>query len=391
MIAREIKLALTNALCVVVTTASLMTARVATAPAAESVDAGSPSCGGSKSALVKAAFEMLSTAQRHTTEWDGPKTGPKALPDKLVVYVAQDMRNGGVLGVSEGVQSAASAIGWRLKIIDGAGTVAGRVAAINQAVALKPDGIVLGSVDSQEEAKAIRDAAQQGIKIVGWHSTAASGPVQDPPIFTNVTTDATDVAKVAAAFALQFTNCTAGAVIFWQSGDAIGIKKAETMRDVVQACPGCKLIDYVNTPLADTAARMPQNTTSLLQRFGKSWTIGLGINDLYFDFASPALRSAGSPASGPPNFISAGDGSVAAFNRVRSGEYQIGTVAEPLHEAGWQLIDELNRALSGQPPSGYVAPVHLVTKNNIQYDGGPNNVYDPDNNYQAQYKMIWGK
>ena len=146
MIARQIKLAPTNALCVVVATAGLMTAEVATAAAAELVDAGSPSCGGSKSALVKAALDMLSTAQRHTTEWDGPKTGPKALPDKLVVYVAQDMRNGGVLGVSEGVQSAASAIGWRLKIIDGAGTVAGRVAAINQAVALKPDGIVLGSV-----------------------------------------------------------------------------------------------------------------------------------------------------------------------------------------------------------------------------------------------------
>jgi hypothetical protein len=152
-----------------------------------------------------------------------------------------------------------------------------------------------------------------------------------------------------------------------------------------------RCFDYVNTPLADTAARMPQNTTSLLQRFGKGWTTGLGINDLYFDFASPALRSVGIPSSGPPTFISAGDGSVAAFNRVRSGEYQIGTVAEPLHEAGWQLVDELNRALSGQPPSGYVAPVHLVTKDNIQYDGGPNNIYDPDNNYQMHYKTIWGK
>jgi ribose transport system substrate-binding protein len=358
---------------------------------AQLVDATSASCGGSRSGPVAAALDLLATAQRHTTEWDGPVTGPKALPDKLVVYVAQDMRNGGVLGVSEGVQSAIAAIGWRLKIIDGVGSVAGRVAAINQAVALKPDGIVLGSVDAQEEAKAIRAAAQQGVKIVGWHSTASSGPVGDPPIFTNVTTDATSVAKVAAAYALQTTNCAAGSVIFWQSGDAIGIKKAETMRSVLQACSGCKLLDYVNTPLVDTAARMPQNTTSLLQRFRKDWTIGLGINDLYFDFASPALRSAGVPPSGPPTFISAGDGSVAAFNRVRSGEYQIGTVAEPLHEAGWQLVDELNRALSGQSPSGYVAPVHLVTRDNIQYDGGPNNIYDPDNNYQIHYKTIWGK
>ena len=393
MTAKQIELLRINAWRAVLASAGLMLAGIGieTAAAAELVDASSAACGGSRSGPVAGALDLLATAQRHTTEWDGAKTGPKALPDKLAVYVAQDMRNGGVLGVSEGVQSAIAAIGWRVKIIDGGGSVAGRVTAINQAVALKPDGIILGSVDALEEAKAIRGAAQQGIKIVGWHSAASSGPVDDPPIFTNVTTDATSVAKVAAAYALQTTNCTAGAVIFWQSGDAIGIKKAETMRDVVQACSGCKLLDYVNTPLTDTAARMPQNTTSLLQRFGKNWTIGLGINDLYFDFASPSLRSAGIPPSGPPAFISAGDGSVAAFNRVRAGDYQIGTVAEPLHEAGWQLVDELNRALSGQSPSGYVAPVHLVTKDNIQYDGGPNNVYDPDNNYQTHYKTIWGK
>jgi len=390
MTARRIKFLGVSALLGVLASAS-PGGGIQSALGAQLVDATSASCGGSRSGPVAAALELLATAQRHTTDWDGPMTGPKALPNKLVVYVAQDMRNGGVLGVSEGVQGAVAAIGWRLKIIDGVGSVAGRVAAINQAVALKPDAIILGSVDAQEEAKAIRAAAQQGIKIVGWHSTASSGRVEDPPIFTNVTTDATSVAKVAAAYALQTTNCTAGSVIFWQSGDAIGIKKAETMRDVLQACSGCKVLDYVNTPLADTAARMPQNTTSLLQRFGKGWTVGLGINDLYFDFASPALRSVGVPPSGPPTFISAGDGSVAAFNRVRSGDYQIGTVAEPLHEAGWQLVDELNRALSDQSPSGYVAPVHLVTKDNIQYDGGPNNIYDPDNNYQMHYKTIWGK
>ena len=370
------------------TVAALATAALAAVWGASGAPAEA-ACG-PQSGLVADSLALLATAQQHTTAWDGPTTGPKASPGKLVVYVAQDMRNGGVLGVSQGIQSAAAAIGWKLKIIDGVGTVAGRVSAINQAVALKPAGIVLGSVDAQEEAAAIRAAAQQGIKIVGWHSAASAGPVQDPPIFTNVTTEAVNVAKVAAAYALQTTNCTAGAVIFWQSGDAIGIKKAEMMRDVIKACGSCKVLDYVNTPLADTAARMPQNTTSLLQRFGTGWTVGLGINDLYFDFAAPALRTAGVPSSGPPRFISAGDGSVAAFDRVRSGSYQIGTVAEPLHEAGWQLVDELNRALAGQPPSGYVAPVHLVTKDNIQFDGGPKNIYDPDNNYERHYKAVWG-
>ncbi len=44
---------------------------------------------------------------------------------------------------------------------------------------------------------------------------------------------------------------------------------------------------------------------------------------------------------------------------------------------GWQLIDELNRAFNGQPPSGFVTKVHLVTKANVDADGGDENRFDP--------------
>jgi len=47
-------------------------------------------------------------------------------------------------------------------------------------------------------------------------------------------------------------------------------------------------------------------------------------------------------------------------------------------------------AFAGAPPSGYVTPVHLVTQDNIDSDGGPNNIFDPDNGYRDQYKKIWG-
>jgi ribose transport system substrate-binding protein len=57
---------------------------------------------------------------------------------------------------------------------------------------------------------------------------------------------------------------------------------------------------------------------------------------------------------------------------------------------GWQVVDELNRAFAGEEPSGYVAPAHLFVPSNIEHDGGPNNIYDPDNGYQDAYKQIWG-
>ena len=33
--------------------------------------------------------------------------------------------------------------------------------------------------------------------------------------------------------------------------------------------------------------------------------------------------------------------------------------------------------------------VHLVTADNIAFDGGPKNVFDPDNGYRDAYKKIW--
>ena len=93
---------------------------------------------------------------------------------------------------------------------------------------------------------------------------------------------------------------------------------------------------------------------------------------------------------GSPKAISAGDGSESAFQRIRAKQYQAGTVPEPLNEQGWQLVDELNRAFNKQPWSGFVSGIHLVTASNIAYDGGPKNVFDPDNGYRDHYKAIWG-
>ena len=72
-------------------------------------------------------------------KWDGPTTGPKAQDGKTIVVLGGDMKNGGILGATKGVEEAAAAIGWNVKVIDGAGSVAGRTAAFGQAMALNPN------------------------------------------------------------------------------------------------------------------------------------------------------------------------------------------------------------------------------------------------------------
>lgn len=80
------------------------------------------------------------------------------------------------------------------------------------------------------------------------------------------------------------------------------------------------------------------------------------------------------------------DGDASEFERIRSGDYQRASIAEPLYLQGWQLIDELNRARAGEPMSGYIAPPRLITRDHVP-DGG---VFDPRRDYRANYSRIWG-
>ena len=340
---------------------------------------------------VQAAKDYVATVTAPVTAWTGPTSGPRAVGHKLVVVVSTDQRNGGARGVGEGVVEAARVLGWDTRVIDGQGSAAERASGINQAIALKADGLVLDAIDAAEQSAAVESAAKAGMKIVGWHAGPAPGPMAEGMIFTNLTTDPLEVAKAAATYAVADSNGKAGAIIFTDSVYKIAIAKSDAMAAVIKACTTCTLLSVQDTPLAEAATRMPGLATSLLQRYGAKWTYALSINDLTFDFAAPALQSAGVAGDGYPRAVSAGDGSQSAFQRIRAGEYQVGTVAEPLRLHGWQEVDELNRAFSGAPPSGYVAPPHLFIHANVDRDGGAKDIYDPKNGYDKVYRGIWGK
>jgi ribose transport system substrate-binding protein len=224
--------------------------------------------------------------------------------------------------------------------------------------------------------------------MVGWHAAAGAGPVEGTPVATNVTTDPIAVARTTALAAVAQSGGKAGVVIFTDSRFRIATAKAEAMADVIRSCNACALLEMRDVPISDSAARMPAVTRELLARYGARWTHALAINDIYFDYAVPALMSAGVP-NAALSLLSAGDGSAPAFMRIRAGSYQTGTVAEPLNLQGWQIIDELNRLMQGQAVSGFVAPVHLTTTANVATQDGARQVYDPANGYREAYLKIW--
>ena len=343
-------------------------------------------------AYLAEAKAYLANVSAPVTKWDGPTTGPKGVGKKLIVIVSTDGRNGGAQGAADGAAEAAKALGWEVRALDGQGTVPGRATALTQAIAMKPDGIMNAGIDSKEQLPLFEQAAAAGIKVVGWHAGPAAGPdAAIPSVFTNVTTDPAEVAKSAGLQAVVHSGGHAGVILFTDSIYAIATAKTNLSKSAIEPCKGCKVLEVVDTPIGDLGNRMGQLTTSLLSKYGKDWTYSIAVNDLYYDFSAPSLASAGiDPATGSPQQISSGDGSVPAFKRIRDKQYQNATVAEPLNQQGWIMADEMNRALAGEKPSGFVPHVHLFTAENVEADGGKDNKFDPGNGYRDEYKKIWG-
>jgi ribose transport system substrate-binding protein len=335
---------------------------------------------------VAEARRVVAAAAQHGAPWNGPHAGPRAQSSKTVVIVAEDLRNGGVVGAAQGMREAAKVLGWNIRIMDAGGTAAGRTRALASALAASPDGLVLCGSDAVEANPELAAFTDKGIPIVGWHAGPAPGPIAGTPVATNVTTDPLEVARVTAMDAVAQSEGHAGVVIFTDSRFRIAMAKADAMAAVIRACDGCAVLEIRDVALSDADTKMPGVVRNLLQHYGRRWTHALAINDVVFDRAVPVLTSAGLQG---PSLLSAGDGSAAAFLRIQARTFQTGTVAEPLNQQGWQALDELNRLFAHQPASGFVAPVHLVTSDNIAFDGGPRLQYDPDNGYREIYRRIW--
>lgn len=337
---------------------------------------------------VVASFGL--TAAIAADKFDGPTTGPKAAEGKTIVVLAGDLKNGGILGVTNGVEEAAKKIGWNVRVIDGAGSIQGRTAAFGQAIALKPAGLIINGFDAVEQQAALDSAAAANLPMVSWHSGPKIGCDAPGGIFANVSTDALVVSEAAAEWTINdSSNKKPGVVIFTDSTYQIAIDKADRIKETIEKLGG-EVLEYVDTPIADTSNRMGPLTTNLLQKYGSKWTHALAINDIYFDFMGPALAAAGIGGNASPKAVAAGDGSESAFQRIATKQYQAITVAEPLNLQGWQLVDELNRAIQGEACSGYITAPAVVSESEAKALGG-NGQFDPDNGYREAYAAIWGK
>lgn len=337
--------------------------------------------------FLSRANAKVAKAAALKSKWEGPAEGPKLQKNKKIVFIASNMNDAGNYGIYTGIKEATVGTGWEVLLIDCRGLCQG-AGIVNQALDMKANGIVLAGVDAASQAKGIAAAEKAKVPVVGWHANVKSGPVEG--MFTNITTNPKESAQIAALYGVVESNAKSGIVLLTDSSSPYLTAKSNAIIEIIKQCDSCRLLSVEELPAYEVYKKMPALAESLVKRHGAKWTHVIGVNDVYFDvMAKPEIAAV--LANNKLRGLSAGDGSANAYKRIRANSVQIGTVPEPLFQHGWQIVDELNRAFSGAAPSGYVTPVHLVTSQNIAYDGGPKNVFDPENDFRERYQTYWMK
>lgn len=147
---------------------------------------------------AKAAVERYSGPQ---TKWEGPTAAPKPDKGKKVVFLSGDEQNDISHLYGTYIKQAGERLGWEVTIIDGKGSPTSWLAGMNQAIALKPDGIALFA-DAASLQDPIKAGVAQGIKFVGLHAAGLPGPQPDLNLFVNIQEDPREIGKAEADWAI---------------------------------------------------------------------------------------------------------------------------------------------------------------------------------------------
>jgi ribose transport system substrate-binding protein len=335
-----------------------------------------------------------------STESSPPTTGPAIEPGKTIAYVSCGQAAEGCSTPANEMQKVAQLVGWNFKLIDGALNVNnGWAVATRQAIALKPDAIVLapGCADVKQP---LLEAKAAGIPVMGMYSFDCSDPKNDGGPGESLLTEMqyTDSAKTTGEFWKEWGRLQAAYVIDATQGKAqilrsnyqpvMGQYLKEGQDEMLAKCSACKVVGEVDWSAADSVAGGPleQKFRSLLIQHPEAnaamlnWdpiATASGLSKAILD-----AKRAGSMAS-----IS-GFGFVPALQLIRENGGLTADVGNDGKWAAWAGVDTLNRMFHGEPPVPEGLGFRLIDPDhNMAPDG---QAYASPIHYQSVYKKSWG-
>lgn len=310
------------------------------------------------------------------------------IPDEgFVSVVACNAAQPGCAQPARGAVEALEAAGLTAKLVDGQGTSDKQNAAIRQALALNPDGIIISAIDPETVQQALREAREQGVKVVSLAAMGSSDLV-DANVGPEVA-DYTATGSLLADLAIVEQEGDVKALVLHDNGFAVLEPRYQGFVDGLAECSSCEVLEEQTFTSADLAVGVPRLVQQLAQR-------NPDFNTIYVDYddAVPPLLQ-GLRAVGKSDVLVLGsNGTVDATECIAADCGQTATTAFSLDGIGWAAADSMFRVLADATSADavYGLGVKLIDDDVARkvIDSSATGMWDGDGDYRDAYLKLWG-
>jgi ribose transport system substrate-binding protein len=312
------------------------------------------------------------------TEFPGP-TAPVTPPTgKKIVAITCSSQGAGCVRAAEGATEAGKVLGWQVTTIDGQGTPNAWNAAILNAISSHADGIVLAAVPPPLVGDALAKAKAAGIPVVEVFEPVPAGEA-----FASVNIDHHEQGEAIADWVADDSEEKAQVLVVEDTEFETLTERVEGFEEELSKCSGCKVVEHVNSQIGTMANTVPSAVASALQSHPEINYV-VSPFDSNAIFASQGVQQAGK--EGQVKVVGY-EGDPQAVSTIREGGIEVATAADPAEWMGWQAVDALGRAMTGQKAEDTPVPWKVIDATNLP----PNDTWTGDIDYQAEFEKLWGK
>jgi ribose transport system substrate-binding protein len=318
-------------------------------------------------------------------DWRGPTDAPE-LPEGANVQVIVCTKQAvACMEGAQGVVDAGKKLGWKVEIIDGAGTPEGFANAFDTAFSRDPDAIASIAVPALAVGDKLEQAAERGIL------TAVTGDVPptggETPYDSYVSFRMPLMMSLVAFAEIARTDGKADSIVVTDSGIPSLIQAMGQYKDVLATCDGCSVTD-VSWTIADAV-----NPTKVASIVNGAISQNPDATSLVVPYAIglPAVIQAVESAGKADQIkILTKDADQVGLQAVEDGQVFYNAGASPTW-AGWAVADQIIRGLADAPYLGEDETglgLMAFTEDNVP----PNGIDSADAmiDYASEYAKAWG-
>ncbi len=361
--------------------------------AAESSGGGEESSGGGESSLAsfEAHLEQVAEEASAKQTQKPPTTGPKGAKDKSIVIIppAGASTEGG-WRIAQAAKDAAESLGWKVTLINPEGEQPRMAAAVERAITIHADGIVVVSIDGQVILSQLEQAKAAGIKLV---AAAAANSEGETGIYESLVPSLKSGEEDGYALGAKAYELGEKKVNALQLNDkefGYVVARHEGWQQFIDECKEkggeCETVNETQFIASDITTTLPQITASAAQA-NPGWNVLWSGFDSSLTFMMQGLQQAG--LEQPGSFGVGFDGNTPNLNIIREGGFEKATIGLSSMWIGYAMIDNMNRLFHEQEPlSGEEEGIKnkLLTAENIP----PKGPWWGDEDIRPYYWKLWG-